>query len=288
MQPGDRRRQALGALALDPQLFVRRVERRPGRGLGLIGSGARVAQSIVELRRLGARRVKVTRQPRCFGDRRVEQPPTLGEVVLGSSAGVALLPCFVLGFEPLSVNVSVGLYRGVEIAVERLGTLDFLLQPLAFLLQLLAFLVQLLAKGVAQALDVVEDAGEALVLGALGVEVVLHRLHGGLGVLLYFWAATRAAVPAAVLSFRMSSCTSWSASGDGYAPFLDTSRRSFKRLAESAELLYGRLHLAHEEPVDESGRFLCGVVAKVHWGRGRCGPATHANAGAGPKARNSA
>ena len=53
--------------------------------------------------------------------------------------------------------MSVGLDRGVEIAVERLGALDFLLQLLAFSLQLLAFPLQLLADGVAIGLGVVEN-----------------------------------------------------------------------------------------------------------------------------------
>ena len=184
--------------------------------------------------------------------------------------------------------MSVGLDRGVEIAVERLGALDFLLQLLAFPLQLLAFPLQLLAYGVAFGLGVVEDTGEALVLGALDVEVVLHRLHGGLRFLLYLLRGDTRCRPGGRIEFADELLDFLVGFRGRRAPFLDASRRSFERLAKGAELLYGRLHLAHEQPVDESGRFLCGVVAKFHWGRGRCGPANHANAGTAPKARNSA
>ena len=281
LQLGEGRRQTFGALSLDPQLFVRGVERRPRLGLRLFGGGARLTQSIVELRSLGTRGVEVTRQPRGFGNCRVEQTPALAEIALGRGARVALLPRFILGFEPLGVDVSVGLDRGVEIAVERLGALDFLLQ-------LLAFLLQLLAEEIAIGLGVVEDTGEALVLGALDVEVVLHRLHGGLRFLLYLLCGDTRGRPGGRVEFADELLDFLVGFRGWRAPFLDASRRSFERLAKSAELLYGRLHLAHEQPVDESGRFLCGVVAKFHWGRGRCGPANHANAGTAPKTRNSA
>ena len=72
LQLGEGRRQTFGALALDPQLLVRGVERRPRLGLRLVGGGACLTQSIVELRRFRAGSVEVTRQPRGFGHRRVE------------------------------------------------------------------------------------------------------------------------------------------------------------------------------------------------------------------------
>ena len=83
---------------------------------------------LVQIRRFGARAVELARQARGVGDRGIEEAAALGEVLFGRRAGARLLAHFGFGFEPLRVDVGVRLDGGVEIAVERLGPLGFLLE----------------------------------------------------------------------------------------------------------------------------------------------------------------
>ena len=70
--------------------------------------------------------VELARQPCRVGDRGVEQPAAVGEVLFRGRAGGCLLPEFGLRLEASRVDVGVGLDGRVEIAVDGLGSLGLL------------------------------------------------------------------------------------------------------------------------------------------------------------------
>ena len=247
---GQRDRQPLAAFAFAAQLLVRRVERGLRVRARLFGRGVRRAQLLAQIRRFGARAVELAREAGGVGNRGVEEAAALGEVLFGRRPGARLLAHLGFGFEPLRVDVGVRLDGGVEIAVERLGPLGFFLK--------------LVPQRLGLALDVGQRARQPLVLGALRVEVLLDHLERRLGLLLDFLggdlrgrAGGRIQPANQLLDVLVGS---WRA-GSGV---LYASRGGVERVAKTAELLDGCLCLAGQQPAEQGGRFLCGVVAEFH------------------------
>ena len=247
---GQRDRQALAALAFATQLLVRRVERGLGVRARLFGRGVRRAELLAQIRRFGARALELARQACGVGDRGIEEAADLGEVLFGRRPGARLLAHLGFGFEPLRVDVGVRLDGGVEIAVERLGTLGFLLE--------------LVPQRLGLALDFGERARQPLVLAALRVEVALDHLERRLGLLLDFLGGdlrgrTGGRIQPANQLLDVLIGSGRAGSGILYAP-----RGGVERVAQTAEMLDGCLCLAGQQPAEQGGRFLCGVVAEFH------------------------
>ena len=88
-------------------------------------------QPFLQRRGLGPRVVKLARQSRGIGDRRVEQLANLGQVLFCGRRAPACFRVSASASSRACVDVGVGLDGGIEVAVERLGALRLFLNLLA-------------------------------------------------------------------------------------------------------------------------------------------------------------
>ena len=106
-----------------------------------------------------------------------------------------------------------------------------------------------------------QRTSQPLVLGPLHVEVVLHRLECRLRFLLDFLGGHARRRPGGRVQppnelLDLVRCA-------GRALFYPA-RGGVESVAKVAEMLYKRLGLAGQQPAEQGGRFLCGVVAEFH------------------------
>ena len=174
--------------------------------------------------------------------------------------------------------MGVGLDGRVEIAVNGLGSLSLF--------------EELFPECLGVRLQLAERPRQALVVGALAAELFLHPFEDGLRFLLDFLGRDLR---------RRAGCSIETANqflhiligfGRSRTPVFYPSRCGIEGVTKTAEMLDGCLCLAGQQPAEQGGRFLCGVVAEFHRvrliGVGPAGFATVGPGQNGQKTQNSA
>ena len=122
-----RSRQPLAALAFTSQLLVRGLERALRLGAGLLGCGLDRRQTFLQRRSIGSRGVKLARQSRGIGDRRVEllEPATDAEAtVRGTATDLLLLSSRLEDADTLFFHRRLQLTGDVELGLALRNLLD--------------------------------------------------------------------------------------------------------------------------------------------------------------------